>query len=154
MDVGGLRVRGRIDRIDTTPDGKALFIFDYKTGSIPSLKALGSKDGLQLPLYLLALAAESPGGVVVGGAYLSLAEKGRSGVVHAGWEWALGSGTQGIGTLSEAEAEELWLRTRETAAAAAEGIRAGLIAPRDDRTCPPWCALGPACRARRREYRP
>jgi len=153
-DIGGLRVRGRIDRVDVTPDGRGMFIFDYKTGSIPSGRSLGSKDGLQLPLYLLALAAESPGGVVVGGAYLSLAEKGRSGVVHAGWEWALGSGTQGIGTLSEVEAEELWRRTRETAAAAAEGIRAGLIAPRDDRTCPHWCALGPACRARRREYRP
>jgi len=154
VDIGGLKVRGRIDRVDTTPDGRGMFILDYKTGAIPSTSALGSGEGLQLPLYLLALAAERPGAGVIGGAYLSLADKKRSGVVAAGSEWALGSGTQGVKTLDEAGEEGLSRATRETAAGAADGIRAGVIAPRDDRSCPSWCALGPACRARRGEYRP
>ncbi len=55
VDVGGLRVRGRIDRIDGTPDGQGRFVLDYKSGGIPSPSAIGTAEGLQLPLYLLAL---------------------------------------------------------------------------------------------------
>jgi len=34
-DVGGLRLRGIIDRLDLTPDGE-LVVVDYKTGRVPS----------------------------------------------------------------------------------------------------------------------
>lgn len=154
VDIGGLKVRGRVDRVDTTPDGNEMFVLDYKTGAIPAAGALGSPEGLQLPLYLLALAAERPDARVIGGAYLSPADKKRAGIVLAGSEWALGSGTQGIRPIGEVDAEALWRATLETASAAAEGIKTGVIAPSDDRSCPAWCALGPACRARRGEYRP
>lgn len=48
-----LRIRGKIDRIDETPDG--LTVIDYKTGSIPSRKEVLDGKNIQLPLYALAL---------------------------------------------------------------------------------------------------
>ncbi len=154
VDIGGVKVRGRIDRVDTTPDGRGMFVLDYKTGFIPSSKSLGTGEGLQLPLYLLALAAERPDMDIIGGAYISLSDKKRSGVVKAASEWALGSGTKGVASFDETGFEKLSQTTLETAIGAARGIRAGAIAPRDDRVCPSWCTFGPACRARRAEYRP
>ena len=54
----------------------------------------------------------------------------------------------------DAGVEELFQRTREAAQQATGGMSSGIIAPRPDRRCPPWCKLGPACRAQRRGYRP
>ncbi len=48
-----LRIRGKVDRIDETPDG--LTVIDYKTGSIPSQKDVQDGKNIQLPLYALAL---------------------------------------------------------------------------------------------------
>ena len=78
VDIGGLVVRGKIDRVDADPQGTVLFVIDYKTGSIPSFSEIGTEKGLQLPLYLLALAAKRPKARVIGGAYLSLKDMARS----------------------------------------------------------------------------
>jgi RecB family exonuclease len=153
-DVGGLRILGRIDRVDCTPEGGGLFIFDYKSGSIPAGSELGTEKALQLPLYMLAVMNEHPQAAVLGGAYLSLTEKKRAGFVTAGAEHHLGRGTDGYRILDEGAAEDLYGKTREAAGQAAEGMLAGAIAPRPDRRCPPWCRLGPACRAQRQGYRP
>jgi RecB family exonuclease len=148
VDVGGIRVRGRIDRIDATPDGKGLFVLDYKSGAAPPASAIGTAEGLQLPLYLLALGAESKDAQVLGGAYVSLSEGSVSGVVDAGHEGLLGPRAgkclplDGPGRLGLADA------VLSLAKVAAEGMRAGVIAPRPDRVCPAWCDLGPACRSR------
>jgi len=54
-----IRLRGTIDRIDvessdaSAPGLKAV-IYDYKTGGLPSAKALNEGRSFQLPLYLLA----------------------------------------------------------------------------------------------------
>ncbi len=48
-----LGIRGKVDRIDETPDG--LTLIDYKTGSIPSQKDVRDGKNIQLPLYALAL---------------------------------------------------------------------------------------------------
>lgn len=154
VDVGGLRVRGRIDRIDATPDGRQLFVLDYKSGAIPSSGTLGKEDGLQLPLYLMALRKERPGAQVIGGAYLSLPRRERSGVVSTESADVLGAGVKSLRRLDERGMEELFRVTRETAQEAVTGMRAGVIAPRPKGPCPPWCRLGPACRARREGYRP
>jgi RecB family exonuclease len=154
VDIGGLRLRGRVDRVDVMPGTGGLFVFDYKTGAIPAPSALGTEEGLQLPLYLLALATERPGAHVVGGGYLSLSAKKRVGVVAAGSETVLGSQTDGYRVLDEGGTEELFRTTREIALGAVAAMRAGVIEPRSDRSCPSWCGLGPACRARRGGYRP
>lgn len=59
IDIAGVRLRGRVDRIDRSPDGKRVWVIDYKTGSkspykkIPSDPLVGGTK-LQLPVYLEA----------------------------------------------------------------------------------------------------
>ncbi len=154
VDIGGLRIRGRIDRVDATAGGDTVFVIDYKSGKTPSANALGTEEALQLPLYLRALAVERPNVRVAGGAYLSLAEGKRVGVVSAGFEGVLGAGGEGCRVLDEDGAAELYERTLAIARVAAAGMRAGEIAPRFGRQCPPWCRLGPACRSGSGGYRP
>jgi ATP-dependent helicase/DNAse subunit B len=52
-----LHLRGRIDRIDVSPDGRRARVLDYKTGRLRSLKTadrLAKGRALQLPIYRLA----------------------------------------------------------------------------------------------------
>ncbi|MCP1662277.1 MAG: PD-(D/E)XK nuclease family protein [Methanocalculus sp. MSAO_Arc1] len=51
---GSIRLRGRIDRIDRTPDGRFCAI-DYKTGKTPGYGDITSGKKLQLPLYIRAV---------------------------------------------------------------------------------------------------
>jgi ATP-dependent helicase/nuclease subunit B len=56
--ISGIRVRGKVDRIDRLDDG-GLAIIDYKTGAPPSYKAV--EKGFALQLGLLALIARGGG---------------------------------------------------------------------------------------------
>ena len=81
MHVGGIRIHGVADRIDTLPGGE-LAIVDYKTGSPPSGKQVS--EGFALQLGTLGLIAEAGGFDDVAGTptafeYWSLAKaKGES----------------------------------------------------------------------------
>ena len=67
-----VRIYGKIDRVDRTPDGKLIRIIDYKMGQShkfdPTL--LMSGESLQLPIYFLA--AEQLGGECAGFYYMPL----------------------------------------------------------------------------------
>ncbi len=152
VDVGGLAIRGRIDRVDSTAGGE-LFIIDYKSGTVPDKGKIGTAEGLQLPLYMLALAEERPGQRVVGGAYLSPKKMTRAGVVVAGCEDVLGAETKACLVVEADGLGQMLEDARELAREAAEGIRSGVIAPPVDHACPSWCRLGPVCRARRGGFR-
>ena len=72
----GLKVRGRVDRVDRTPQG--LILLDYKTGS---LAPLGVKDDfgkasldIQIPLYIHVAQTLFPGESVDGAYYYSLSK--------------------------------------------------------------------------------
>ena len=57
LELGGktLRLRGRIDRIDLSKDGKRARVRDYKAGKVAGKpNAFGGGKSLQLPLYLYA----------------------------------------------------------------------------------------------------
>ncbi len=60
QEIAGVSMRGRVDRVDVTPDGKRAWIIDYKTGSSHEYKdlakgdPLGGGSKLQLPVYLAA----------------------------------------------------------------------------------------------------
>ncbi len=149
VDVGGLVIRGKIDRVDADREQLMLFVIDYKTGLIPSFSEIGTEKGLQLPLYLLALAAERPAARVIGGAYLSLKDQTRSGVVSADAAGILGGMAEGCRPLDADAERKLLGDALASASDAAAEIRSGLIAPRAGRKCPIWCELGPACRSRR-----
>jgi RecB family exonuclease len=154
VDVGGFRIQGRIDRVDTPCDRDGVFVIDYKSGSIPPPSALGSGEALQLPLYLLALGLGRPRLRVLGGAYLGLSDGRRSGVIAGGAEHLAEQATEGCRVLDEEGMEELFRRTREVCIEAINGMRSGNIAPRADRSCPAWCELAAVCRARKGGYRP
>jgi len=73
-----LRIRGRIDRIDITPDGYFL-IYDYKSGiRHPKAKDIEAGTALQLPLYLLAFEQISGSNGIGGGYYKIRREVERS----------------------------------------------------------------------------
>lgn len=152
VDIGGVRVRGRMDRVDVDPVDGSLFVVDYKTGAAPSPGKIGSKEALQLPLYLLALEAEGTPSVK-GGAYLSPATRKKAGVVLLG-ESDTAEPPSGCRGLTPEQADALYQEVRTLVQEAAAGITTGRIAPLPDRTCPSWCDLGSACRSRRGARRP
>jgi len=57
-DHGPLRLRGRIDRVDRGPDGRACQVVDYKSSaSAPGPQAMQQGTSFQLPVYLEAAEA-------------------------------------------------------------------------------------------------
>ena len=131
----GVAMRGRIDRIDTAPDGKA-YIIDYKYSRAASVEDKLENDNLlQAPIYMLA--AEHALGLRPAGVfYVGL----RGGLVYAGWSDAP--------LVNAVALPEKWLeRTRERALAIVEEIRQGSvrIAPADAAKCK-WCDAKDLCR--------
>lgn len=47
----GLNLKGRVDRIDHTPGGRA--VLDYKTGTVPRAEAVEQGEAVQLPFYAM-----------------------------------------------------------------------------------------------------
>ena len=149
VDIGGVKVRGRIDRIDVDAQGRN-FVIDYKGGnSVPKLP-FSQEGNLQIPLYLCALRAEGPQTQVAGGAYAALGSNKRAGIYLLGVEvggWARKP-------LNEEELlEELELCVAR-AGEAAEGMRSGRIASDPaDGNCLFYCDLAGICRSDRRPER-
>ncbi len=53
FELGTVKIRGRIDRIDRHPDGR-FEVIDYKTGRVESRKSYATEN-LQLPIYAIAM---------------------------------------------------------------------------------------------------
>lgn len=139
LELGdGVRLRGRIDRIDVGPQGEAV-LYDYKGASVsPAAKWL--QDGkIQLALYALA-ARELLGLEVVGAFYQPLT--GTDLRARGALDRSSGVELDCVQTdlLEHDELEELLARARELAVAAATQARAGAIEPR-----PQTCAYGGGC---------
>jgi ATP-dependent helicase/DNAse subunit B len=131
----GIQINGRIDRVDTGPDGNA-YVIDYKYSRAANVKGkLTNETLLQAPLYLIA-AQEVFGAKPVGVFYVGL----RGGLEYAGW---------GETTLMDALAfPENWLTvTRERVLQIVEAIRSGKVdvAPADPDKCR-WCDVRDVCR--------
>jgi ATP-dependent helicase/nuclease subunit B len=80
VTVAGVRLRGYVDRIDRTPDGKRAWVIDYKTGSSWGFDKITKDDDplvggtkLQLPVYLHAAADAD----TVRAAYWFISRKGE-----------------------------------------------------------------------------
>ncbi len=83
VDIGGLRIRGRIDRVDVAPGGHGLFVYDYKTGAIPAPVGPRDRRGSSAASLSDGVGGRASGGRrSCGGAYLSLSEKKRAGRGH------------------------------------------------------------------------
>lgn len=114
---GSLTITGKIDRLDTAPDGSA-YVIDYKYSVAQRTKARRTDENLlQAPLYLLG--AEKALGIHPAGMfYVGL----KSGVEYVGWS---DSGLLGSEPLPEDWLEKTAARTLQVAAE----IRAGRVAP-------------------------
>jgi RecB family exonuclease len=122
-----LEIAGKIDRLDTAPDGRA-YVIDYKYSTAQNTKdKLKDENLLQAPLYLMA-AEEFFGVKAAGMFYVGL----KGGVEYAGWK----------------EIPEGWLESKkvQTLQVVAE-IRAGRVesAPAKSDKCR-YCEFRDVCR--------
>ncbi|KEO82870.1 PD-(D/E)XK nuclease family protein [Tumebacillus flagellatus] len=95
ITVGDLKLRGQIDRIDATRDGKFMVV-DYKAKNTkPMPRAIQNGIDFQLPVYVRAVEqALYPEGEAVGAAYYSIekVDRSTSALVKAPYLEALGMG--------------------------------------------------------------
>jgi RecB family exonuclease len=142
VDVGGLRLRGSIDRVDVGESG--LVVIDYKTSTVPKLADFSSERVLQVPLYA-AVASRLLGVPTVAGLYRSLKSGESRGFFVSGAVEPIGlTGTDALSSAEEANGviEAAVTVGRE----AADGIRSGAIPsrPASARACD-YCAAAPVC---------
>lgn len=150
VDVGGLVITGRIDRVDAAPGDGPLFVIDYKTSSSVPIPPFAAKGALQVPLYQLALRRLAPDREVIGGAYVALGGEDRRGLVREEYGSLLGTWLTGrTQRVSEEELDADLDACLEAAKTAADGIRRGVVAAEAAGGCPSYCRLGPLCRSKK-----
>lgn len=131
----GIRVRGRIDRLERDAQGR-LVVVDVKTAKSPVTKDDAQRHA-QLGLYQLAVSAGLLGGAESGGA-----ESGGGRLVYVGKPSAAGA-TEREQTALGAEDAAVWRETVRAAAAATAGPR---FVARVNDGCG-HCPLRPSCPA-------
>ena len=138
IDLGGVRIKGRADRIDVGPQG--LIVTDYKRSKASSYAEMGREGLVQLQLYALA-ASLRLGMPVAGGLYRSLSTGGDRGFVSGA---VIGSFFAND-VVEPAAIDALLEEAVVTARAALEGMRAGDIAPSPDAKRCASCSALPFC---------
>ena len=126
---GGLRIRGRIDRVDRMPDGE-LVVVDYKTGRVSAIwqRRTGTwRGGRRLQHLIYAHAAEALLGRRVRGVEYHFPTLRGEGEVVAFRREALHEGAGIVAHL-------------------VDGVRAGAFVPTDDPGDCRYCDLKPVCR--------
>jgi ATP-dependent helicase/nuclease subunit B len=126
------RLRGLIDRIDRTPDGR-LRVIDYKTSgpSTYSKKAVTEGKKIQLPLYALAARDALGLGEPVEGFYWHIRHAESSQFTLSGFDG-------GPGEAMKVAAEKAWEAVR--------GVRSGHFVPHPpDDGCPSYCPAAAFC---------
>lgn len=153
--AGGLRIRGRIDRLDRSLGGRVLVV-DYKRsgrgGRAELERGLREERNLALPLYVLAAAERT--GMRPAGAFLLSVREGR----RVGF-YDLSLAGEGIvpdpkkarasAALEEEEFAERLRRAAAVAREAAESVRKGSfpVEPADEKVCDSLgCPYGDLCR--------
>jgi ATP-dependent helicase/DNAse subunit B len=160
LELGdGVRLHGKIDRIDRTPAGEA-FVRDYKSGrQVASAAEMRARKRLQLPLYLLAVEElwEMP---AAGAVYHPLGDQGGQqprGLVRGPLAPPLATPPL-VGTDVTKTPEEFRERLEEARAEAialAGQIRSGHLGREPlGGSCPVHCDLHAICRRERGEKVP
>ncbi|MBX7218465.1 MAG: PD-(D/E)XK nuclease family protein [Blastocatellia bacterium] len=106
-----IRLRGQIDRVDASGDGK-LLAYDYKSSRGPSLQDMKAGRDVQLAIYLEALEHlfARDGEEVIGGGYYALrggTERRNNGLYRAEYAGYTGISSQVGSSLSNEEWKEL-----------------------------------------------
>ncbi len=152
LDLGdGLRLSGKIDRIDVDPFTARGIVQDYKSGKgAHSARDIDRDLRLQIPLYVLAL-RDLVGVEPLGGVYRALSGKRLTrGMLRESRARGPARASRKDDYLDE---DAFWAQVetaRERAGANAQRIRAGDVQhdPKGD-GCPAWCDLWPICRVPR-----
>ncbi|MBA3433518.1 MAG: PD-(D/E)XK nuclease family protein [Actinobacteria bacterium] len=146
----GLRLSGKIDRIDIDPFSARGIVQDYKSGKgAHSARDIDRDLRLQIPLYLLAL-RDLVGVEPLGGVYRALSGKRLTrGMLRESAREDL----PGFAKDDYLDEDAFWAQVetaRERAGTNAQRIRAGDVKhdPKGD-GCPSWCDLWPICRVDR-----
>ena len=153
VDLGGIRITGRIDRIDAPPEGSPLFVIDYKSGARSYGPRFAEKRALQVPLYMAALRVLRPRAEVAGGAYAALGSLTVRGAVRADMAGHVGGWLSDKYYVDQTDLDAEIEACLDIARAAAEGIRLGLIPAEPDGECRGECAFRPMCRTSRKVVR-
>jgi ATP-dependent helicase/nuclease subunit B len=151
LELGdGLKLSGKIDRIDIDPFSARGIVQDYKSGKgAHSARDIDRELRLQIPLYVLAL-RDLVGIEPLGGVYRALSgRRAMRGMLRESARDDLPGFTRD----DYLDEETFWAHVetaRERAGTAAQRIRAGdvLHDPKHDE-CPSWCDLWPICRVSR-----
>jgi ATP-dependent helicase/DNAse subunit B len=151
LDLGdGLRLSGKIDRIDIDPFSARGIVQDYKSGrSAHSAREIERELRLQIPLYVLAL-RDLVGVEPLGGVYRALSGRRHTrGMLRESSREDLPGFTKD----DYLDEDSFWAQVetaRELAATNAQRIRAGdvLHDPKHGE-CPAWCDLWTICRVQR-----
>ncbi|MEX2612617.1 MAG: PD-(D/E)XK nuclease family protein [Gaiellaceae bacterium] len=146
----GLRLSGKIDRIDIDPYSSRGIVQDYKSGKgAHSARDIDRDLRLQIPLYVLAL-RDLVGVEPLGGVYRALSGKRLTrGMLRESAREDL----PGFAKDDYLDEDAFWAQVetaRERAGTNAQRIRAGDVKhdPKGD-GCPSWCDLWPICRVPR-----
>jgi ATP-dependent helicase/DNAse subunit B len=149
LELPGLTVSGKIDRVDGDLFSASGIVHDYKSGEAFTARKIASEKRLQMPLYVLAL-RDLLGVEPLGGLYRSLSgEREARGMVRAESRETV----PGLNPRDYLDEEAFWGQVDdavELAGAAAERIRSGDVR-HDPRfgSCPSWCESWTICRVRR-----
>ena len=153
LGLNGLRLHGKIDRVDVAPGGGLGLVRDYKSGKATPAAKLTKEGKLQPQLYMLALRdlwRIEP----VGGVYVPLADKDTRprGILDKQEKDGVLAGERFVHTdfLDEDALTEALAAAHERASEIAAAMKTGRIErdPIDDR-CPKYCRFQPICRRER-----
>lgn len=157
LDLDGWGLHGAVDRVDRSPDGRAVVI-DYKlAGQVTPREKFEERAKLQLPLYLLAVERHW-GADPVAALYHPLrgtSSRRPRGVISAEAAEDLAGYDPYKGDVVEPEGlEELLADSRQRASAIVTRMRSGDIRRdpgprpglRGHDTCPSYCTFAPICR--------
>ncbi len=153
VDLGGIRISGRIDRIDAPSAGSPVFVIDYKSGAQSYGPRFAEKRALQVPLYMAALRVLWPEVEVAGGAYAALGSLTVRGAVRADMAAHAGGWLSEKYYVDQADLDAEIEACLDIALAAAEGIRLGRIPAEPDGECRSGCTFRPMCRTSRKAVR-
>jgi len=141
VDVGGLTLRGLIDRVDRCGDWA--LVRDYKTGKRAYPVARWGEDRrLQVAVYLLALQAQHAELKLAGGVYQALGgdDLRPRGLLKSEAEGVLGEGWVSNDFRETTEFEAVLQHARDTVEEVVTRLRSG-----DVRPCPSTCAYRGGC---------
>ena len=151
LDLGGITLSGKIDRIDVDPYSARGIVQDYKAGkSAHSAREIERELRLQIPLYMLVL-RDLVGIEPLGGVYRPLSGRRKArGLLRAE---AQDDALPAFVRTDYVDEDGFWRQVdgaRETAVSLADRIRAGDVRhdPKGGE-CPSWCDLWPMCRVQR-----